>query len=1134
MRSLVGLGLALLACALAAPAQDITGSISGIVMDSTGAAVPNAKVTVTETNRNQVVRTLTTGPDGAYSASLLPVGAYSLKIEAPGFQAQTREGIQVNANDKLKINPTLAVGNVSEVVNVQEAPVAVDLGSMTAANDITGTQVRELSISTRNYESLVALMPGVTSGNVDQLYIGNSLPSGLANVIPFSINGQRNSANNWTVDGADNVDRGSNLTLLNYPSIDAITEFKVLRSLYTADSGRAGGGQINVITKSGTSQFHGDAYEFVRNDAFAANNSINNMNRVNVGPDGKARVPPLRYNDFGYTFGGPIYIPNHYNKDRNKTFFFWSQEFNRVITYTTFVATVPNASEKQGIFSAPVCVAATGSTCTQTASQITNINPIAQAYLNAIFSKIPDGNAATDSLTTPLRNIYNRTQELARIDHTFSDKFTIFGRFLYDSIPTTEPGGFGTGSPVPNVATTSTNSPGRSLAIHGTYSLRPTLLNEAGFDYSYGALLSTPVGLAAKANSPDINPALAFTNTLGVIPELSFAGVGSAVLGFGPYADYSHNYNFFDTLSWAKGRHSLKFGVTLNRYQKYENSPNGNNYGTFSFATTPRPTGTGAFQQAWANFLLGNVGTFTQSSRDLTADVRAWQAEGFAQDDLKVSSRLTLYLGLRYSYFGQPIDAKNELTNFDAASYNPAAAPQINPATGNLVPGTGQPVTGTPAGSPTVWPGVIINNVNSPYGSKIANDNHANFAPRVGVAWDPFGTGKTSIRAGYGIYYDSGLFGTYEQNIFTNPPYVQSINITNTTFQNPTGGTANVSLSPLSIHGTPLPNLTPYTQQWSFDIQRQIGNSFLLDAGYYGSKGTHLLGIIDLNQAYPGVAYAAGLHSGPGTVFTNTDDNRINAVKPYLGYNAINVVEPWFNSNYHSLQVSANKQFGANSLIQASYTWSKNLTDNSSDRSNAPQNSYNFHEGEYGPAQYDRTHVFVANYVYDIPVARHAKGALAYAFQGWELSGIVSYGTGIPTTAFTSGLDPAGLGLLGPSAASARPDMVCDPNKNAPHLVSQWFNTACFQPVPDGQIRPGNEGRFVIRMPGYERWDISLFKNFQFTERWKLQLRGESFNAFNHANPSAFGSTTTTSRLFGTISGFRDPRIIQLAGKLYW
>ncbi len=305
-KTTLSLFLWLILCASAVLAQDITGSIAGTIVDASGAGVPGAKVTVTSLDRNQVLRTATTDGAGNYSAPLLPVGKFSVSVEAKGFKKASETDITLNVNDKLTVNLKLEVGDVQQEVTVQAAPIAVELQSPVQSTLVNGTQIRELALVTRNYEQLVALMPGVSSSAVDQLYVGVSAPAGAAATIPFAINGARNSGSSWTVDGADNVDRGANLTLLNTPSVDAIEEFKVQRSDYSAEFGRTGGGIISVITKSGTSQFHGDAYEFVRNNAFAANNFLNNANRLNLGNDGTARVPALHYNNFGWTLGGPV------------------------------------------------------------------------------------------------------------------------------------------------------------------------------------------------------------------------------------------------------------------------------------------------------------------------------------------------------------------------------------------------------------------------------------------------------------------------------------------------------------------------------------------------------------------------------------------------------------------------------------------------------------------------------------------------------------------------------------------------------------------------------------------------------------------------------------------------------------
>jgi len=1136
-------------------AQDISGTISGTILDPSGATVPNAKVTVTNTDRNQVVRVITTDATGTYSAPSIPVGQYSIKVEVNGFKTETRTAITLNVSDDLKINISLQVGSMSDTVTVEASAVAVELGTAASANTINGEQVRELSIATRNYEQLVALMPGVVSGPTDELYIGNSAPSGTAAALPYSINGNRNSANNWTVDGADNVDRGSNLTLMTFPSIDAIAEFKVERSLYTADAGRAGGGQISVVTKSGTNQFHGGVYEFLRNDAFAANNFSNNANKINTIDSAnrlnncstnftstcKAKAPALRWNDFGGTIGGPIYIAGKFNKDKNKTFFFYSQEHRRIITYTNFNPILPTAAMVQGTFSQPVCITTTAGACPAGSGSVTQIpanliNANSAAYIKDIYSKLslsPTNTvAATASQFFAQRNLYNSDQYIARLDHSFNERFVIWGKFEIDQIPTTEPGGLFQGNQIPGGAVTSTNSPGRAVVVHAVNTLRPSLLNEAGLTFSQSRIAAIPQGLTLKANSPDVSPAEPFPNSQGVIPTVAITS-GTSILGYGPYHELNRNYTFFDNATWIKGRHTLKFGWNTNRYNKTENAAG--QQGTFSFSNAGAPTGTGAFQQAFANFLLGNVATFTMPSTDITPNLWAWQHEAFAQDDFKLTPHLTVYAGVRWSFFGQPTDTTNLLDNFNPGTYSAANAPTINPANGNIVAGTGS----TPSMN-----GIIVGGKGSPFGAHVGNETYKNFAPRIGLAWDPFGTGKTSVRAGYGIYYDSGLYGTYEQNTFANPPYVSSISFSNGSFSNIGSGTQNVSASPLVLHATQISANIPYVQQFSLNVQQSFGKDMVLEVGYFGSKGTHLLGIVDVNEARPGVALAAGLHtvtaSNP-TIFTTADDPRINAVRPYLGFNAINTLLTAFDSNYSSLQTQFRKTFRGAGQFNVSYTWSKNLTDNGSDRSNAPQNSYNWHEGEYGPYNGDRKHVLTLNYVYTLPVFKNSRSLLGLAFGGWQVSGLATFYSGAPFTVTTSSLDPGGLGLLGSSVASSRPDMICDPNANAPHAFSGvpstanlYFNTACFAAVPQYANRPGNAGRGVVRGPGFSNLDASLMKNFNILSegKAKLQVRLETFNTLNLVEPNGYASTNITVSSFGEISSFRAPRRVQLGAKI--
>jgi hypothetical protein len=1184
--------MALILAVGSASAQETTGSISGTITDSTGAKVKGAVVALINMDRGQEVRSLTTNDTGFYSATSLPLGTYTVKVTVPGFKTESVTGLVLHANDSLTVNRTLQVGSSEQSITVNASLLNLNLENANSEGLINGTQMRELVLNNRNYEQLILLQPGVAyAGANDQLYIGVSLPSGSSNQVAFSVNGQRTTQNNWTVDGADNVDRGANLTLLTFPSVDAIAEFKTVRGTYTAQFGRAASGVVNVVTRSGTNTLHGSAYEFFRNDVFNANAMTNNLNGVSR--------PLLRYNDFGYTVGGPVYLPKIYD-GRDKTFFFVSQEFRRVINYSTFNVTVPTALERQGDFSQSpiknsagvyvpgpvyVCTSANPSTgaCLTYGTKVTSISPTAQAYLKDIYAGVPLPNTpygtAIDphQLTTNIRNVFNNNQTFVRIDQALGQKANIFYRYLHDTLPSTEGAGlFGGGTALPGVQTSSTTAPGTQHLGHVTYVFNPTLLMNVGYAYSYGALISDPIGTNAIANSPDIKPTLPFGSALGVIPGISIAN-GTGITTVGKYRDYNYNHNIFGDVTKTWGRHVISVGATYNHYRKSENAlGNGSPYpqGQFTFSATniiasppaggSKPTN---FEQSFSFFLNGVAnGGFTQASSVFTPDIRQNQFEAYVQDDWKVTPRLTVNAGVRYTLFAQPTEAAGHVTNFDPSTFKASAAPTVDSNGLLCLTGTCANKNNLNSGAPNpnadLLNGVVLgtpasNGHPSTAGSAFGTTQKLNFAPRLGFAFDPFGDGKTSIRGGYGIAFDSGPVSMYETAVFSNLPYVTVPTYSSASFDNPAAGNPQTNLTPPTLSVSPIHFKTPYAQQFSLDVQRQITPSMMLDMGYFGASDVHLLGRVDLNTVRPGAFIGKllpGDVAGSSCTITNpngtktpafistTCDRGLNQIRPYVGYSAVNAVLPIFNANYNSLQVKFQKRFSGATLIDFNYTYSKGLTNSQNDYGTAPQNVYDIN-ADYGRSAVDRRHIFTADAVWEIPWGKAQNTLASRILGGWELSGIFTMNSGLPLTVTASGgsalvntagtiaNDAAGLGILGASAAGLRPDMLRNPNlPGNKRGYLHWFDVDAFAAPSPTSYRVGNERRGVITGPGYVRVDPGVFRNFRIYHESQLQIRAEAYNVLNHVNYQGV-QTSSSSATFGQITSVRDPRILQVAAK---
>jgi hypothetical protein len=721
----------------------------------------------------------------------------------------------------------------------------------------------------------------------------------------------------------------------------------------------------------------------------------------------------------------------------------------------------------------------------------------------------------------------NFRQDIIRLDQNAGDKVRLYARYMQDSVPQNFPFGLWGATNYPGVETTSLNAPGRNLVINATATLSPRIVNEVEFVDSYGAINSVLTN--AIADSPAFTKTLTnntvYADPYGRAPNISF-GSGAAGLTntSAPYFERNKDKNIFDNLSIQHGKHTIRTGLTAMWMTKTENGDAG--AATFNFSNANH-------NPEFANFLLGQADTYTQQSKDTIPYLHYLNFEAYVQDDWKVTSRLTLNLGVRYSYFASPSDSNNTLVNFDPNVFNPAKAPSIDPATGKMVAGNNAatyanglifPTGAACSAAQAIGPLVTC----SPFGSKVNPSSNNNWGPRIGLAYDPFGNGKWAIRAGYGVFYDRTLNGIWEQNAFNDPPLVQTATVNNNgtssinLFDHPTAGAAAAApLGPnsLTVTGTPTFKVPSY-QDYNLSVQHEVMRNTVLEVGYVGTRGSHLLGDVNLNQ--PTVA---------ARLANPTVD--ANALVPFLGYQAIVSRAPIFTSNYNSLQVSLNRRFSQGLTLGVAYTWSKLLTTNPQDRGLGAYDAYNL-KGDYGLSTLNTPQILVVSYVYDLPFYKNEHNLAGYVLGGWEISGITNFQSGQSTTVTQSGVDPfatalnnnSGLNLARGATAQLRTDLIGDPH--GPKSAAEFFNTAAFVTAV-GHF--GTERTGTVLGPGFQLWDVSLIKNFNFGERVGLQLRLETFNTFNHGSPNSV-DTSIGSGTFGQVNGWHDPRNVQLGAKI--
>jgi hypothetical protein len=844
-----------------ASAQSITGQISGVVTDSQGAAIPKATVTVVNMETHETARVVTTDNKGNYSVPLLQVGTYSVRVNAPGFESRNVDGIDLSVSDQLQIDLRVVPASATASVTVSsaadnQAPQLEDAASSTV---ISGKEIRELALNTRNFEQMVQLQPGVSfGGSSDQVYTGLVQPNGQSNNASQSINGLRSTQNAWLLDGADMLAHSTGQQVAIFPSIEAIQEIKVLRNSYGAQYGGGGSAQVQLITKAGGSAYHGDVFMFARNAIFNANTYFSKE-------VGLPRPEDDQY-DSGFTIGGQLFIPKIYPKDKSHTYFFYSLDVHRdQVASEQSVTGAPTAAELQGTFPTNVCLtyaSATSTTCTSQGLQVTNINPVSAAYVQEVFAGFPAPNNPLDAngLILDQLGTHNETQSIVRIDHSFNQRLSTFFRFIDDPIFIVSPAGLYKTQGYPNMSTTNISTFGRSYMVHATYALTSSTVLDGAFSYMPYGISSQPVGNFAHAQGVQALITLPYASTFPQPPSVTIDN-SIAYSVTGPVSDQNKTYQAYVNVFHVFGRHSTSAGINFEHYSRVVNQGtlNGGNYNFVD--NGPSGTGTTGFLQSFADFLSGRVNTFQQNSIDPVARPLVTLAEGYVQDDWKAAPKLTVNVGVRYSFFNQASEAQNHLGSFAPPYYNPTLAPTID-STGNIC--TVAPCAGGAAlntlYNPTAYNGLVIGGVNSPFNKAVSPQPLLNFAPRVGFAYDVFGNGKTSLRAGYGIFYDQTQSNIVQLAVNNNPAYVKVVTYT-TTNANPiqmAAPGANPSNAPLAAAGLDSHWKTPYTQGYSMDIQQQLSPSTLLDIAYAGNESTHLIGELDINQPFPGEYLATG------------------------------------------------------------------------------------------------------------------------------------------------------------------------------------------------------------------------------------------------------------------------------------
>ncbi len=1081
-------------CGMRTDAQVTTGTILGTVTDNSGATVAGAQVVVRDIGKGTEQRYITDAT-GSYSAPYLVPGTYRVSVEKTGFKRETSADTLLDVDQKARVDFTLEIGNVNQTVVVEASAPLVRSETAELGEVINQRAVEELPLNGRNFAQLVYLVPGVTSGQPGENLSGASTFNPRA-ASDFNALGSQANANAWLVDGVIDNEYTFN-TVMVQPSVESVQEFKVLTGTYSAEFGR-GAGIVTTSTRSGSNQFHGSLFEFLRNSYMDARNYFNATNQ---------KQPPYKRNQFGASLGGPVW--------KNKTFFFTDYYGWREIKGQTFINTVPTALEHTGNFSDLTTPIYNPFTTRLVNGKLTRDqfagNVIPSGLINSVSANVislyplPNLPGLFNNRVDTLSRNLNDNGGNVRIDHRFNEKDSFFGRYSYEDFTLFDTKGQG-GCCIPTPASAAarfdlgqfiaggqnTDLKASGLALNETHIFSPTLVNEfiAGYartdpltlQSDYGHNAATSLGIQG-INVSRFTSGIPTINISGIPGDPSYTSLNGGP-AFLPANPRQTSYQIQDSISWIRGNHSFKLGY---RIIKDDVSPftNTNTRGALNFALnlTNNPA-TGNDGNGLATLLLGYLanGNSAGGSRGFLQTpyyLSVWEHAIYLQDDWKVNRRLTLNLGVRWDLFTPYTEQRNRLTNFDPVNLDLVYA--------------GVNATNT-ANVQTRW-----------------ND----VGPHAGFAWDATGDGKTVVRGGFEMSYfpeqpsGSDFLGqavpwTISQNTTTEPLYPLAAQMTslptiNSPFPAPVPlqpiGTAALIAANPSILGNSFANQTPYYETWNFDLEHQLGGSMVAEVAYAGSRGVHLLYAYNPQEVQP----------GPASVPSSA---RIT-IPAIASLRSITQIDPRNSSNYHGMQAKLVKRYSHGVQFIGSYTWSKTLDYGGSAASGGgfdggPQTITDLRAG-YGPSGFDAPQRFVGSWTWDLPIGKGQPllnhGILSYILGNWQIGGIATIQSGLPFTVYESSCVN--------NASSCWPDRIAS-GAVANQIYSNWYNPAAFEapcavasingicPGSNYAYRYGDSGRGILRTPGTQNFDLSAVKVVPIRERVNIQFRFDAFNALNH------------------------------------